>query len=83
MITAVYIETEDGVSFDMSRIHCEPHHVMIKTSSKEKCEMPYPFVLGKTATGQSLVKEIITKGTSTHYLNTLTAILALDRGGIC
>ena len=82
-ILSVRIETKDGFTYDASRIPNQYHHVTIKTSSPEKCEMPYQFVLGKTSTGQSLVKEIITKGTSVHYLEMLKAVQELDKDKLC
>jgi hypothetical protein len=57
--------------------------VKIFITSKEKCDLPYQFVLGKTATGQSLVQEICTKGTSTHYLGMLATLKHLDKDKLC
>jgi hypothetical protein len=45
--------------------------------------MPYEFVLGQTATGQSLVKEICMKGTSVHYLDMLKELIILDKDKLC
>jgi hypothetical protein len=41
------------------------------------CELPYQYVLGKTATGQSLVQEITRRGTSEHYLEMLKKLCEL------
>ena len=82
-ILSVKISTHNGYEFDASRMKDQPHHVAIKTSSPEKCEMPYQFVLGKTAAGQSLVKEIINKGTSVHYIEMLKGIQELDKDRLC
>lgn len=81
-VIAVDILSKDHF-FKASRIPEMYHHVKIQISSEEICELPYQFVLGKTATGQSLVKEIITKGTSTHYLDMLKELTLLDKDKIC
>lgn len=82
-ILSINISTHDGYEFDASRMKDQTHRVIIKTSSPEKCEMPYQFVLGKTATGQSLIKEIINKGTSAHYIEMLKGIQELDKDKLC
>ncbi len=82
-VIAVNIQTHDGYFFEQKRIRNQYHNVLTKTSSPEKCEMPYQFVLGKTATGQSLVKEIITKGTSLHYLEMLKTVSQIDKDRLC
>lgn len=61
--------------FKAARMAEQYHHVRIQVSSDEACELPYQYVLGHTASGQSLVKEITTKGTSTHYLNMLKILV--------
>ena len=82
-VISVDLTTEDGHMFKCARIPNQYHHVMIQKSSQEKCELPYHFILGRTATGQSLVKEIITQGTSEHYLGMLKEINNLDRDRLC
>ncbi len=82
-IISVDLASSDGHRFECSRIPNQYHTVTIQISSPEKCELPYQFVLGQTATGQSLVKEIITKGTSKHYLETLEELNRLDKDKIC
>ncbi len=76
-IISADLTTRDGHLYQCARIPTQYHHVLIQLSSQEKCELPYSYVLGKTATGQSLVKEIITQGTSQHYLNMLKEIKKL------
>lgn len=83
MILSVDIETDDGCSFHAARAENQQHHVTIKTSTPEKCEIPTQFVLGETSTGQSLITEIITKGTSAHYLKMLESIQELDKDELC
>lgn len=82
-VISVDLATRDGILYNCSRIQKEYHRVNIQISSREKCELPYSYVLGKTATGQSLVKEIITQGTSSHYLDMLKEIINLDRDKLC
>jgi hypothetical protein len=48
-----------------------PSHIMMNISSKEKCELPTQFIFPKGERGQSLVKEICYKGTSSHFLKVL------------
>lgn len=82
-VISVDIATKDGHLYQCARIPTQYHHVTIQISSEEKCELPYTYVLGRTATGQSLVKEIITKGTSEHYLQMLENLNRLDQDKLC
>lgn len=82
-VISVDIATEDQHLYQCSRIPTQYHYVTIQISSPEKCELPYQFVLGRTATGQSLVKEIITQGTSEHYIDMLKEIVKLDKDKLC
>ncbi len=78
-VISVGLHTSDGHLFDAGRIPEAYHHVKMQFSSPDQCDLPYRFVLGQTATGQSLVKEICTKGTSVHYLDMLKELKTLDR----
>jgi glucose-6-phosphate dehydrogenase assembly protein OpcA len=82
-VISVDLATEDGHLYQSARIPAQYHRVSIQISSTEKCELPYQFVLGQAATGLSLVKEIITKGTSDHYLDMLRDLCKLDRDKLC
>lgn len=82
-VIAIEFHTSKKEHFTAKRIKEQYHHVKICLSSEDKCELPYPFILGQTATGQSLVKEICTKGTSIHYLEMLKEIQTLDQEKIC
>lgn len=70
-LIGVDFKMEDGYRFECSRIAEMYHHVKILISSTVSCELPFNYVLGKTATGQSLVQEITRCGTSEHYLEML------------
>ncbi len=82
-VISVDIATTDGHLFQSARVPSQYHRVSIQSSNAQKCELPYQFVLGRTATGQSLVKEIITQGTSSHYLEMLKALGQLDQDKLC
>lgn len=82
-VISIDLKTEDGHFYNCARNAQQYHYVSIQSSSPEKCELPYSYVLGKTATGQSLVKEIITQGTSVHYIDMLKEIVHLDRDRLC
>jgi glucose-6-phosphate dehydrogenase assembly protein OpcA len=82
-VISIDLAIGDGHLYQCSRIRSQYHHVSIQLSSPEQCELPYHFILGQTATGQSLVAEIITQGTSEHYLAMLQEIQALDKDQLC
>lgn len=82
-VISVDIATSDGNLYQSQRIPTQYHYVNIQISSPEQCDLPYQFLLGRTATGQSLVKEIITKGTSSHYLDMLHSLSSLDKDKLC
>lgn len=82
-IISVNLSTEDQILYHCSRIPTQYHHVTIQTEGPDHCELPYRYVLGQTATGQSLVTEIITQGTSLHYLDMLRALMILDKDKLC
>lgn len=82
-VISIELNAHDGSIFSASRILEQCHHVKIYLSSSEKCELPFHFILGKTAMGQSLVKEICTKGTSSHYLSMLEELKTLDQDKLC
>jgi glucose-6-phosphate dehydrogenase assembly protein OpcA len=73
-IIAIRFMTKHNEIFDCARIFERYHCVVIQISSSDQCELPYQFLLGQTATGHSLVKEICIKGTSTHYLEMLKGL---------
>jgi len=82
-IISLNLRTREDHFFQAARIPELYHHVKIHIVSKEKCDLPYQFVLGQTAIGQSLVKEICTKGTSVHYLEMLRNLNHLDKDKLC
>lgn len=82
-VISIDLTTADGHLYQCARFPKQYHTASIQISSPDKCELPYNYVLGKTATGQSLVKEIITQGTSSHYLEMLGQLSLLDRDRLC
>jgi len=82
-IISVDLESVDHHVYTCARIPQQYHRVAIQISTPEKCDLPYQFVLGQTATGQSLVKEICTKGTSEHYLKMLKELHQIDKDRLC
>jgi glucose-6-phosphate dehydrogenase assembly protein OpcA len=82
-VISINFETKTKLHFDCTRLKERPHSVNIQISSQEKCDLPYQFLLGQTATGQSLVQEICMKGTSGHYLEMLKLLQSLDKDQLC
>lgn len=82
-IVSFRIEMHSGKIIEAERNPDSPHHVMVKTTTKERCEMPFQFILSKVQTGQSLNREIIVKGTSKHYIEMLQAITQWDKEKLC
>ncbi|MBI3508367.1 MAG: glucose-6-phosphate dehydrogenase assembly protein OpcA [Chlamydiia bacterium] len=73
-IIGIDIHMQEHHAFEAQRIPEQYHHVKILISSAVSCDLPYHFVLGQTATGQSLVQEICRQGTSAHFLDMLRKI---------
>lgn len=82
-VIGIEIETACGNHFSAVRIPEKYHYVKIHLASKDSCELPYEFVLGQTATGHSLVNEICSNGTSSHFLDVLQMILQSGLGSSC
>lgn len=82
-IISVDIISKDGHTYNCARIPNNYHRVSIEIASSEKCELPYQFLLGQTASGHSLVREIITKGTSHHYIDMLKELNQIDQDQLC
>lgn len=73
-ILSIDITTEEENHFSFGRDLELPHHVSMRFSTLEKCDIPLRYIFAKEESGQSLVKEITFKGTSKHYLNLLQMI---------
>jgi len=77
-IVSVDFVTNKEEHFSFCRNPQIPNHIMMNISSPEKCELPTQFIFPKGERGQSLVKEICYKGTSTHYVNLLNHLSKMD-----
>ncbi|MDN3506311.1 MAG: glucose-6-phosphate dehydrogenase assembly protein OpcA [Simkaniaceae bacterium] len=73
-IISVDLETEDQHHFSFGRNLDLPHHISMRLSTLEKCDIPLKYIFAKDESGGSLVKEICHKGTSKHFLNLLKQI---------
>jgi len=82
-ILSVDLETEDQHHFSFGRDLAVPHHVSMRFSTLEKCDMPLKYIFTKDESGQSLVKEICHKGTSTHYIHLLKSIQDRKEYSLC
>ncbi len=82
-VISVSMTTKQGQHFQAERIPERYHYVKIAMSSENSCELPYEFVLGQTATGASLVKEICTKETSIHFLEMLKDLSQMNLEQLC
>ena len=61
----------------------QSNQVTVQITTHDRCSLPFQFILGKTAMGQSLVREIFLKGTSSFFLETLHQLQILDKEKIC
>lgn len=77
-IISVDLKTKQEHLFQCMRLPDRHHYVGIQISTPEKCELPFQYILGQTATGQSLVQEITRKGTSSHYLEMLNQLIEIS-----
>jgi hypothetical protein len=82
-IISMEVTTNRQSLYHFARNPKVPHQVTVQISSLESCYLPYQFVLGKSATGQSLVHEIFLKGTSPFFIQTLHQLLMLDGDRVC
>lgn len=77
-LIAVDITTSEKLHYQCARHPKQHNQVTIQISSPEKCELPHQFILGSASAGYSLIKEIMMKGTSPHFLETLQSLTKLD-----
>jgi len=76
-ILSVTISTSKGSEFIFSRSKETPQQVKVQICSTEACDLPFAYLLSRGESGQSLVREICHKGTSTHFLRTLQALVQM------
>lgn len=82
-IIATEMNTSSGAHYQFRRNPEISHHVTVQISTPSHCDLPYQFVLGKTARGQSLVQEVFHKGTSLFFIETLRRIKAFEQTDLC
>jgi glucose-6-phosphate dehydrogenase assembly protein OpcA len=82
-ILSMKIVTKGQSHYEFIRNFKQPHQVTVQITTHDRCQLPFQFILGKTPIGQSLVREIFLKGTSSFFLETLHQLQVLDRESIC
>lgn len=70
-ILSIDLETEDQIHFSFGRDLDDPHHIHIRFSTLDRCDIPLRHIFPKEELGHSLVKEICHRGTSNHFINLL------------
>ncbi|MEN9654195.1 MAG: hypothetical protein RL235_307 [Chlamydiota bacterium] len=73
-ILEIRISSTEGHTMIARRIPEQPHRVNVEIASAERCDLPYQFLLGETASGQSLVQEITAPSTSQHFIEMLCSL---------
>ncbi len=82
-VIAIEIKTKSETCYSFARIPQAKHQAAIQIVSLDRCDLPIRYMLGKTASGQSLVREIFQQGTSVFFLEALQQLLILDRKKLC
>lgn len=82
-LLSIEIETKEKYHYSFKRNMKCPYHVVIEKSSPESCTLPTNYVLDKDVSGQSLVKEICHKGTSSHYTKMLEFLSKIKNESLC
>lgn len=83
LILSVSIEDGEKDHFSFSRGPEAPNQITCSYSSKMECALPTKFLIAKGESGQSLVKEICHKGTSSHYLEIITLLSKMESCSLC
>ena len=82
-ILSMKIVTKGQSHYHFIRNPKQSNQVTVQITTHDRCSLPFQFILGKTAMGQSLVREIFLKGTSSFFLETLHQLQILDKEKIC
>jgi glucose-6-phosphate dehydrogenase assembly protein OpcA len=77
IIMSVEIWTRSEEHFVFQRNFDLPHQISMTHSNKDLCDLPLYFIFTKAGSGQSLVREMCHKGTSSHYLKLLESIVKI------
>lgn len=73
-VMSVSLITEKEELFSFCRNQKHPHQISMEISTPIQCDIPIQFIFAKAESGQSLVKEICHKGTSSHYAKVLNFV---------
>lgn len=82
-VIAIEIKTKSDTCYSLARMPEAKHQAAIQIVSRDRCDLPIRYMLGKTASGQSLVREIFQQGTSAFFLEALQQLLILDKKKLC
>lgn len=83
IITGVDLVTAQNEHFCFERHKETPNRIVINIETPHKCEIPFHHIFAKAESGQSLVKEICHRGTSSHFLKVLEQLKKLEMCSIC
>lgn len=78
-VVSVAVNTTTQERFSFERNLKFPHQIAMEISTPVKCDIPIQYIFAKAESGQSLVKEICHKGTSSHYLKVLNFVKGLKQ----
>ncbi len=73
-IISMHFSTKKGFNYSFCTCLDDPHKIIINRETPKECDLPRHFFLSRDVLGLSLTKEIIYKGTSIHFLDTLKKI---------
>lgn len=76
-IMSLEISSQEGTSFQAVREEKMPHQVKIHLASNTSCALPVSYLLDPFTVGQSLVREIYTRGMSAHFFASLSTLPTL------
>lgn len=82
-VLSVDLLTHQQQHFCFTRNLHAPQQITLQLSTPIQCDIPIQFIFAKTESGQSLVKEICHKGTSSHYLKVLNLVKKIDVSVLC
>lgn len=82
-VIAIELKTKSETCYSFARMPEAKHQAVIQIVSLDRCDLPYRYMLGQTASGQSLVREIFQQGTSSFFLETLQQLITLDKKKLC
>jgi glucose-6-phosphate dehydrogenase assembly protein OpcA len=82
-IMSLKVETHRQSHYDFVRNPDRFYQATIQITTHDRCDLPYQFILRKSPMGQSLVREIFLKGTSSFFIEMLHQLTLLDQDNIC